>query len=184
METKINDLRIYKNNRNGFEVRFKPLKLGVYVAITIGLLLFIVDYILFKGAYSYGEFAFLLHKPIYLLGFIALKVAIIYTIYIATYTFMSNFIVKLDKENLSKFSAPIPKLKGNKSIKRNEIESYKLEKISSTTRASQISYTRMTQTYYNLRIKLKGGNEFTFFYSLLQDETNLIKRLLDEHLNL
>jgi len=184
METKINDLRISKNDNNGFEIHFKPQKFGAYLALTFAFSFLIIDYVLFRGTYLYGEFKFLLYNPIYLLSFIALKLALIYTVYLVIYTFKSDYIVKLDNEKLSKFSAPIPRLRGNKTISRNDIESYKVEKSTTTTRASQISYTRTTQKYYNLRVKLKNEEEFTFFFSLLQDETNLIKKLLDEHLNL
>ncbi len=63
MESKINDSRILKNDETGFEIHFKPQKLGAYIALAIGFGLFVIDYILFRGAYSYGEFGFLLHSP-------------------------------------------------------------------------------------------------------------------------
>jgi len=181
-QQKISDKRIFKDDENGFEVHFKPLKLGAYVALMIGIGLIVIDYGLFKNAWSIGYFKYMMRNPLYLLGFFGLKLAIIYIIYLVIYTFKSDYIVKLDNKSLSKFSAPIPRLRGNKSILRNDIESYKIEKSSSTTRVSQTSYTRGTQTYYNLRIKLKGKDEFTFFYSLSQDDTHLIKRLLDKHI--
>ena len=184
MENKYIDPRIFKNDKNGFEVHFKPQKFGAYLALAFSFSFMIIDYVLFKETYIYAEFKFLLYNPIYALGFIALKLAIIYTLYLAIYTFFSNYIVKLDKETLSKFSSPVPRLRGNKSILRNDIENFYLKKGSSSSYAGQDSNVRIKQTYYNLRIKTKDKNEFTFFYSLLQDETNLIKKLLEEHLNL
>ncbi len=184
MENKINDLRISKNDKNGFEVHFKPLKLGAYVALAIGLLFILADYVLFLGLYKYGELNFLLHNPLQIIEFIAMKIGIVYLIYLAIYTFMSDYIIKLDKENLSKFSAPIPRLGGNKKIKRNSIESYEVKKLKTTSRVNRTSYVRITQIYYNLHIKLKDGKEVKFFTSLTNGDSSLIKRLLDEHINL
>jgi len=184
MENEINDKKIIQDDENGFEVHFKPLKLGAYIALAIGIGLIIVDFVLFRGYFLYGGFSFLLRLSVYSLGFVALKIGIIYTLYLAAYTLFSDYIVKLDNEKLYKFSAPIPRLGGNKSVLRTDIESYYVLKSTSTTRASQTSYTRITQTYHNLRIKLYSGEEFTFFYSQLKKETYLIKSLLDKHLKL
>ena len=174
--------RIIKNDENGFEVHFKPQKLGAYIALAIAFCLMIIDFVLFRGVFMYGGFGFLFRLSLHSLGFIALNLGILYTLYLAVYTMFSDYIVKLDKEKLSKFSAPIPRLYGNKSILRKDIESYHIEKSTSTSRASQLNYTRITQTYHNLRIKLYSGKEFTFFYSLSKNETFLIKRLLNKHI--
>ncbi len=176
------DKRVVKEDENGFEVHFKPQKLGAYLALTIGIGLFVIDYILFRGTYFFGEFKFLLYNPLYLFGFIALKLGIAYTVYLTIYTLKSDYIVKLDTEKLSKYSAPIPRLSGNKSILRKDIESWKLVKSKSSTRISSDNPVRVTQIYYNLVIRLKNDREIIFFYSLSYDETYLIKQLLDKYL--
>jgi len=178
------DKRIIKDDENGFEVHFKPKKQRAYVILMYGGLLLALDYILFRGLYTFGGFETLLYNPIYALKFIALKLAIIYVIYFTIYILKTNFVIKLDNEKLLNFSAPIPKLRGNKSIMTNDIENYKIGNSAVSGFVSQTTFRRIKQTYYNLRIKLKGKDEFTFFYSLSQDETHLIKRLLDKHLNL
>ena len=181
-QKEIFDKRIIKNDENGFEVHLKPLKLGAYVALAIAFCLIIIDFVLFRGVFMYGGFGFLFRLSLHSLGLIALNLGILYTLYLAAYTLFSDYIVKLDEEKLSKFSAPIPRFRGNKSVLRNDIESYRVEKSTSTSRASQLNYTSVTQTYHNLRIKLYSGKEFTFFYSHSRNETYLIKRLLDKHI--
>ncbi len=174
METSTNiDKRIISNNKQGFEIGFKPLKLGAFIALAFAFGLFIID--MKAGIYFH-------YQLLNILVFIAFKGSILYTLYIAAYTFFSKYIVKLDGKKLSKYYAPIPQLFGNKRIERQEIESYYVKKSSSKVKMNANSNVRTTQTYYNLRIKMKNEKEFTFFYSLSQSETNLIKRLLDQHI--
>ena len=162
------DERIVKNDESGFEVHFKFLKLGAFVTgfMTAGVI--VIDNVLYLGGIL-GS-----------LSNIAFKILILYGLYLTAYILFSDYIIKLTPVQLLKYSAPIPKLWGNKSISRDDIEDYYIHELKTKSR---VNNTTIRQTYYNLKIKTRTSGEFTFFYSLSRDEVYLVKRLLDEHLS-